>query len=251
MHKIVIFYFTINPVLAQDTLSISIVNPSKAQEKWTFTVSSESPAGDSDGTEEKWTFELFYGGLVYNVPMRLNIKQRGEEVLRIKAKYASESLTNLPLYWLWRFSRWSGNASWELEGIHLKLFLKNKPKEVENFDISHGFNLLNINRSWKYQGYFFRAGGGVVLAHPESTIREKRLDEHEGIFNTGYYISGPSINLGISKHFYFSKKFFLSAEIKTSVSYANVPINDGNADVYNTAIHVILGLGYTFIDKEK
>ena len=183
--------------------------------------------------------------------MRLNIKQRGEDVLRIKAKYASESLTNLPLYWLWRFSRWSGNASWELEGIHLKLFLENRPGEVENFDISHGFNLLNINRSWKHQGFIFRAGAGVVLAHPESTIRGKRLDEHEGIFNTGYYISGPTINLGISKHFYFSKKLFLSSEIKTSVSYANVPISDGNADVYNTAIHVILGLGYTFIDKEK
>jgi len=152
---------------------------------------------------------------------------------------------------LWRFSRWSGNASWELEGIHLKLFLENKPDSVQNFDISHGFNLLNINRSWKLQGFIFRAGAGVVLAHPESTIREKKLDEHKGILNSGYYIGGPTINMGISKHFYFSKKFFLSAEIKTSVSYANVPVYDGNADVYNTAIHVILGLGYTFVDKEK
>lgn len=206
------------------------VNPSKAQ--------------------EKWTFEFFYGGFVYNVPMPLNIKQNGEKDIRITAKYASETL-NLPVYWLWRFGRWSGNASWEVEVIHHKLFLKNRPEEVENFDISHGFNLLNINRSRKYQEFIFRAGAGVVMAHPENTIRGKRLDEHEGIFNMGYYISGPTINLGISKHFNFSKKLFLSTEIKTSVSYANVPINDGNANVYNTAIHFILGLGYTFIDKEK
>jgi len=48
-----------------------------------FVPSTREETFPSDGTDPAqcaWTFEFFYGGLVYNVPMRLNIKQRGEEV---------------------------------------------------------------------------------------------------------------------------------------------------------------------------
>lgn len=201
-------------------------------------------AGES-AAEEKWLFELFYGGFVYNAPLPLKIEQRGEKDISITARYASRTLET-PAYWVWRFSRWSGDYAWEFEAVHHKIFLRNEPDEVEHFSVSHGFNLLTINRSMQYGGLIFRAGGGMVLAHPESRIRGKSLSEHRGLFNLGYYIGGPSINLGIGKHFYLSKTLFLCIEIKATASYAHVPINDGNADIYNAAFHAHAGIGYNF-----
>ena len=195
--------------------------------------------------EEKWLFELFYGGFVYNAPLPLRIEQGNEEDISITARYASRTLET-PAYWVWRFSRWSGNDAWEFEAIHHKIFLRNEPEEVEHFSVSHGFNLLTINRSMQYGGLIFRAGGGVVLAHPESRIRGKSHSEHRGLFNLGYYIGGPTINLGIGRHLYLSRTLFLSIEIKATASYAHVPINDGNADIYNAALHAIAGIGFDF-----
>lgn len=201
----------------------------------------------------QWSFELLEE-IPYNITMPLVIKQKGEEVLHLNAQYNSEPLA-APVCWIWRFTRWENDRSWEFEAIHHKLYLENKTSEIQRFSISHGHNILTLNRSYKkllFQkySYMLRFGAGVVLSHPESEIRNKEFYEHEGIFELGYYFTGPVLNFAIAKQFHFTKRFFLNAEIKTMPSVSWVPIADGHAVVWNLPVAFALGVGVDFIKSK-
>ncbi|MFC2111058.1 hypothetical protein ACFLQ5_01260 [Bacteroidota bacterium] len=197
----------------------------------------------------KWTFEIS-GGIQMNVPLPLIIRQSTYPDIRIRsAKFDAESFKT-PFFNVWRFSRWNKNRAWEFEGIHQKLFLSNKTPEIQNFSISHGLNIQTINRAWKLNnGFIPRIGVGVAVTHPESTIRNKEFNEHQGFLKLGYYISGPTLNLGIAKRCTITKNFFLSCEAKTTATYARVPVFNGKADVYNIAFQFTLGLGVNFANS--
>ncbi len=130
--------------------------------------------------------------------------------------------------------------------IHLKLKLKNNSPEVQRFEISHGFNLFYVNRSWKFREFIIGAGAGIVIAHPENTVRDKSLREDKGILNTGYYIAGPTLQFRTGKSFSLLKNLILTIEGKLTGAYASVPVADGYARMTNIAIHGLFGLGYKF-----
>ncbi|MBI4647410.1 MAG: hypothetical protein HY738_12690, partial [Bacteroidia bacterium] len=67
---------------------------------------------------QTWSFELF-GGVPYNVPLPLIIKQNGYDDIRITAKYFSEPFIS-PYYWVWRFNRQNNGHGWEFEAVHHK-----------------------------------------------------------------------------------------------------------------------------------
>lgn len=197
-----------------------------------------------------WSFEL-HGGEVYNVPMPLTIKQQSYPDIKLTARYHSESLT-LPVYWDWRFSHWKNDKSWEIEAIHHKLYLDNTTPEVQKFNISHGFNLLMVNRGFDKKTFRYRAGIGVVLAHPESNVRGKEFGNSTDSWDMGYYLSGPVLNLAINKPIRLGGRFYLNAEAKTTLAYAHIKIAQGHANVCNLAFHLIMGIGYDLINsKEK
>jgi hypothetical protein len=150
----------------------------------------------------------------------------------------------LPVYWNLRLSRWQNGKSWELEAIHHKLYLHNTTPEVQKFNISHGFNILTVNRGFDRDGFQLRAGAGVVLAHPESTVRGKDFGSSTDRSHKGYYVSGPVVDLAISRPYYLSYRFFIDAEAKTTLAYTLVKIAEGQAKVYNIAFHLVLGMGY-------
>ncbi len=175
----------------------------------------------------------------------LKIEQSGFEDLDIYAHYKTKS-SESPLYYDLRVSMWSGQKGWELELIHEKLYLKNKPQEVQNFSISHGFNHLLINRAWLYRGYVLHLGAGLVITHPETTIRNRTLSEERGLFDDGYYISGPTIQVAIGRRFPLSKVFFVTVEAKVTGSYVHIPIEEGNADFPDLSVHGLIGVGYSF-----
>ena len=85
----------------------------------------------------------FKAGLVQNFKSPLLIKQDGFEDIKLNAKYYSEPLI-FPIYGAIQISRWADNKLWELETLHHKLYLENKPDNVQQFSISHGFNLVSI-----------------------------------------------------------------------------------------------------------
>ena len=202
--------------------------------------------------ETRWSFEL-QGGLPYNIPMPLTIKQQNEPTIRLNARYSSEPFVS-PGYYNWRIGRWKKGKSWEFEFIHHKLFLDNKPPEVQEYSISHGYNIAVVNRAFEKNinnsfPFILRLGAGVVLAHPEITVRGQALNQDEGLFGWGYYISGPVLNITVAKRFYIVKQWFVNTELKFNPSYARVPIAGGHAIFWNMPLTFAFGMGIDFSAK--
>lgn len=193
--------------------------------------------------KHSYSFELF-GGSQFNIPLPLTIKQKGEETIKVNyPKYDSSPFEESP-YYAYRFGFWKGYKAYELELVHQKIILKNKPSEIQHFEISHGYNLITINRAFLYPSFILRVGGGIVLTHPESTVRNKE-NGYDKEFPDGFYISGPTAQIAICKRIKISQRLFCAMETKFTSSYAtHVPIADGYAEVPNMAIHLLFGLGY-------
>ncbi|MCX7817396.1 MAG: hypothetical protein N2317_07805 [Syntrophales bacterium] len=185
-----------------------------------------------------------FGGTAYNFKTRHVIRQDGADTVRFNAKYDTKAFET-PVYWSLRAGLWDKKNSWELELVHHKLYLKNNPPGVEHFSITHGFNLLTVNRAWLFPWFIGRLGGGVVVTHPESTIHGKTFEQSGGIID-GYYISGPTAQVALEKRLYIGKNLFLSAEGKFTLSWVRVPVKDGHSELWNSAVHALLGIGYDF-----
>lgn len=199
--------------------------------------------------QSNWTFEL-QGGGVYNVRMPLTINQQGYPPIKLSAKYNTEPFT-LPVYWDIRLSKWKNGKSWEVETIHHKLYLDNTTSEVQKFNISHGFNLLIVNRGFDKKTFRYRAGAGIVLAHPESKIRGQEFGSTGEDLDMGYFVSGPVLNFAVNKPFYIGNRFYINAETKTTFAYSTIKIALGNADVYSLTFHLLLGFGFDFIKSQE
>jgi hypothetical protein len=195
------------------------------------------------GAQERWTFELC-GTVPYNVPLPLTIRQSGQPDINLTGRYSSKPFVT-PVCWVWRIGRWSNQRSWELQAVHQKLYLDNRPPEVGSFSVSHGLNLVTINRGWLLDEYMVRGGAGIVLAHPEGTVRGKSLSEDRGILGMGYYVSGPVVMIGTARRFRLVGELFLDLEVMSALSCSDVPIADGDARVYNLVVQVNFGLGYS------
>ncbi|MGE5429031.1 MAG: hypothetical protein ACM3O8_14145 [Methylococcaceae bacterium] len=194
------------------------------------------------GAQSRWLFEL-HEAVVTNVPLPLTIHQKGYPDIQLTgACYHSQPFT-LPLYYDGRISRWDNDRSWEIEFTHHKLYLQNPPQEVQEFNVSHGFNMLMVNRGFQRQTFRYRAGAGVVIAHPESEVRGLVFPNSRNNNDLKYYLSGPAIHASINKPIYFGPRLFLNAEASTTLAYASVKVAQGHADVWNIAFHLLLGVG--------
>ena len=183
------------------------------------------------------------GGAVHNFRTPLHLHQSTQEDITVKARYRTEPF-DPPVYYDVRVSAWAGDSGWELKFTHHKLILDNLPPEVQRFSITDGFNLLTLNRLWQARGLAWSVGGGLVITHPESTIRNVAYPENKGILRKGYYISGPTVEAAVAKRFYFAERWFLLGEGRATASYVQVPVAGGHANVTNVALHFLAGLGF-------
>ncbi len=194
--------------------------------------------------QRSWTLNLSVGGaLSLNTP--LIIDQEGYEKIKLTAHYRTESF-KLPVYYSWKIGTARERKGWELELIHLKLILTNRPPEIQHFEISHGFNYLTINRTWDTDLMILRAGAGVVLSNPENIIRNMRFDNQRGILNKGYYFSGPGVQVSAEKRIHIKGGLFLDLEIKAAGGIVRVGVAEGYAIVTQAGFHGLAGIGYTF-----
>ena len=102
--------------------------------------------------QAQWTMELGTG-FAYSVPIRLRIEQAWQPTIKLEARYETREFT-WPWYYQMRFANWHGNYAWEVEHIHHKIFLKNKPSTIQSFSISHGYNQITINRAWRTPEFY-------------------------------------------------------------------------------------------------
>ena len=192
-----------------------------------------------------------YFGTQYNVPTPLKIKLNTPETIFIKnAHYNSDAFTGLNSpYYSWRLGFWKEHIAWELELVHEKLILINKPENVQHFEISHGYNLVTINRAVEKYNAIFRFGVGFVLAHPETEIYGQRMGKKgvETKLPLGFSIAGPTMQGSIgTKQINIIKGLFAVLETKVTMSYAIIKVANGKAYVPNFAFHGLFGLGYDF-----
>ncbi|MFH0761300.1 MAG: hypothetical protein V2A67_07330 [Bacteroidota bacterium] len=188
-----------------------------------------------------WKAE-FNLGLPWSVPSLLWISQEGQPDLKINAVWSSQAF-ELPLNWMWRIGRWKGGKGWEFETIHHKMVLRNLTDEVHWFGMTHGFNTLTLNRAWEREKFNFRIGAGGVLVHPESTVRDQALDEKSGLFNLGYYLTGPLLLASAARPLKIGKVLRINLEGTMTAGYASVPVADGTARTIAVAVHLHAGVG--------
>lgn len=186
--------------------------------------------------EQGWTFQASLGGAA-SLDSRLTLHQEGLEDLKFDASWDSKPFTD-PVYYSVRAGRWSGRGGWELELIHHKLYLRNPPPGIESLEISHGYNLVTINRGWDLGRFLLRAGAGPVVAHVEGAARGRQLDKG------GYQWTGPVIQVGAEKRIALRERWLLGVEGKISAARAVIPIRGGELDAPNVAGHLLVSLGY-------
>jgi hypothetical protein len=193
-------------------------------------------------TAQEWAFQGSVG-VVENLETSLEIRQSGFETIEVDADYETRPFEGPPYYSL-RAGRWAGRRGWELELIHQKLFLRNRPPEIEQFSISHGYNFVLVNRGWEIRRVLLRAGAGAIVAHPENRVRGRSLDDSEGGLGGGYYLTGPALQVGLEGRIGLGAGAFLGIEGKVTAARAQVPVAGGEADVPNVAAHALLSLGW-------
>ncbi len=190
----------------------------------------------------KWRMN-FTTGLSYVPPVPLWVMQENFRTINTWANYESAPL-KLPPYYSARPGFENDQRGWELEINHLKVYLKNKPSEIDRFSISHGYNQLTVNFLNKDGRFNSKTGFDVVAAHPENSVRGKKLDKNGGFFKNGYYIAGPVVQYGVFKEISVTKYFYLLGEIPVSAAYARVPVVNGKAHAPVVALHLQIGPGF-------
>lgn len=185
-------------------------------------------------------------GEVANLETSLEIRQRGSPTIEQDADYETRPF-EAPLYYSLRAGRWRDRTGWELELIHQKIFLQNRPSQVQRFDISHGYNLVTVNRAWELRRFVLRLGAGVVIAHPENEVRGRALDPEDTNLSGGYHLGGPALQAGIEKRFELGDRWLLGIEGKASAARAEVPVAGGEADVPNAALHLLVSFGFRYV----
>lgn len=124
------------------------------------------------------------------------------------------------------------------------MYLTNPSPEIDSFEISHGWNLLTVQRASHGRILDWRVGAGAVIAHAEGIVRGREVDEGNGLFGHGYYVSGPAAVVGVGRSFSIWRGFFAAAEGQVTFSWARIPIQGGHARTGNVAFHALVGIGF-------
>ncbi|GAB4377227.1 MAG: hypothetical protein Kow0042_24670 [Calditrichia bacterium] len=190
---------------------------------------------------QRLTAIALMGGVVHNFPTELSIQQSGEPDLSFTARYRTRPLDD-PFYYVLKLSLKMLNHDWEIQLIHHKLYLTNPPPEVQHFEVTHGFNILTLNRVFQMGRFRLPLGLGAVLPHAESEIRHRKYQSRGGFLNLGYRISGPVLLAGVGREFPLGKRLKLVLEVQFIGGRARVPIAGGEARLSNVALHGLLGL---------
>jgi hypothetical protein len=194
-----------------------------------------------DAGAATWSIE-FMAGTSYHPDSTLKIEQSGEPNLEFSAQWETRPFEQ-PIFWDLRISRVANNRGWALDLMHDKLFLENPPPEVQEFGISHGLNFLTAQHLWFRSVIYWMAGAGVVIAHPENTVRGKKLPENGGLFDGGYSLAGPAAVGGIGARFLLFGKVFWNFEGRASLSHVWVDVVDGEASFSTIGLYFMFGMG--------
>lgn len=192
---------------------------------------------------------LIATGVVENAFTKVTINQEGFPKKNLYNGFKTRPL-NPPMYYDIRYIRWCRpNFGLGAELIHHKLYYVDTTPEIARFDITNGFNLLYFDQALKlcrkkYVNVDAILGEGLVITHPESTLRGLTFSERGGIRlhdTDGYFISGATVQTSLKGAFQPCGPLSLTCEGKGTYSFATVPVARGTANVWNIAFHLTFG----------
>lgn len=207
-------------------------------------VASAPAAGASEETRPTWTVEYLVA-LGINADSRLRIQQAGYPDIALDAQWSSRPF-HTPYLWMLRAGREGRRHGWALELHHHKLFLQNKPPEVQDFNITHGTNFLTAQHSWLRHRWRWFALAGAVIAHPEGTVRGMPFEEKSGFLGTGYSLTGPVLGGGVGASLPVTSWLHVSGEARVTHAWIRAKATDGHVQVRNLAFHLPIGAKLRF-----
>ncbi len=128
--------------------------------------------------------------------------------------------------------------------MHHKIHLRETTPEVTGFAVSHGYNLLTLQRLWRRRELYGGVGAGVVIAHPENRVRSRTNPAHDGVARSGYHLTGPTGALFAGMRAEVRGGWSVGAEARITGSRARVPVADGDALAPNLAFHLHAGVAF-------
>jgi hypothetical protein len=199
-----------------------------------------TPSHAAAAQDAEWSAELLIGD-AFNLTSRTHIHHVQTSPASFGGDYATRGFEG-PLHYAWRLTRWNQDRGWELQLLHHKLYLRNRPPGVEALSVSHGFNIVTLGRAYALDPWRFRVGLGPVIAHPEARIG--------GVSYEGdYELAGAAAIGSVGATFEVTPHWSIVGEIAATVGDADVH-PDGEPDlrfsVRNPAIHAQFGIGYRF-----
>lgn len=186
----------------------------------------------------EWRLEASTG-TAHNFTTPLTVRQPGLPDFAMDARYDTKPFTGSP-YYSARLGWWKGTSGWEVQFLHHKLYLANPSAEISHLEISHGYNMVTLNRAWEVRGLVLRGGAGLVYTFPETTVRGRQRPV------LGYDLSGFTAAAGLGGRWPRTTRLSLSGEMKLTLTWATIPVFEGEADVPNRALHFLAGLAYRF-----
>lgn len=185
------------------------------------------------------TAELLLGG-AWNADSSLRIVQGGHDDLEITADWSTRPFEQ-PLYWALRFGREGESHGFALELHHHKVYLENPTTEIQSFSVTHGTNIVSLQYRWLRPRWSALALAGIVVAHPENTVRGERLGESGGLFDAGYHLAGPALGMGAGSALPMASWLELAAEARITAAWISVDVVGGEARFTNLAFHLLVG----------
>ena len=182
-----------------------------------------------------FTAELFLGA-AHNLNSDVTVRQEGQEDLTLRGGWETRPFEQ-PLYWMIRLGYREPSNSWEIQLTHHKLYLSNLPPEIQQLEITHGFNLLTFNYAKRDLPVLLRAGVGVVLPHLTAIVRGEELT------SGGFSITGPAFLGGVGKELPVTRHFFFALEGQLTLAWATAKVEGGEVETMNAAFHALVGIG--------
>jgi hypothetical protein len=198
-----------------------------------------SIAGPAEVEAQTWRVQAA-AGIAYNVPTTLSVVQAGEPEIRIRARFESRAL-DPPIHWIVRVERAAARTCWAVELMHHKLYLQDPPADIQHFEITHGFDVLSLQRGWVNGGTTVRLGIGAIMGHAENTVRGRKLDDDGGF--RGYHFAGPGLQAAAGRRFELGRGLHLFGEVRALGARVHVPVDGGHADLWHLSGHVLAGVG--------
>lgn len=184
-----------------------------------------------------------FGGSAVSLPLPITVSQAGYPDLHFTARWATRP-TRPAWYYAWRVGLWKDDRGWRLDHTHHKIYLLNRPPEIEVFQITNGFNLVTVSRAFRRRHLTYSVGAGPVITFPISTVRGREFEHDTGL--SRFHLSGGTVMAMATRELPLVGGLVLSLDARGSLSYVRVPIADGHARVPNAALHLHAGLGYVF-----